>query len=138
MAAASVILNLITATHGTAIAGATHAKVSLATKMKIDQGDGAAPGPADACITDRDLVVEVYGTNFSALLAKIGVAAANLVLAVATGGANGSVTLKNIYFGEAITAVEIPEKDGGGKLAPFGIRGYGNFSAGDTFASMIS
>jgi hypothetical protein len=41
-------------------------------------------------------------------------------------------------FTEVISPVDIPAKDSGGKIAPFGIRGVVLFGSADTFATVAT
>ncbi len=121
-----------------AIGGVTHARIAPSTVHKVDQGAAGSTGRAGTLVTDRGVMVELYGTNYAALIALLGATAANLVLGTeGLAGANEKLTIKNVYFVEAIAAIEIPEKDTGGKLAPFGVRGIALWGGADTFALMI-
>jgi len=84
-------------------------------------------------------VITATPTNYTAMLAKIGATAANLVLG--TYGAAGAAekhTIKNVYFHSPIGNIEIPAKDVAGKLSTFGIRGQAIWGANDTFALMLT
>ena len=118
-------------THGSAIAGATYARIVPQTTHRRDAVKQRS------VVTDRELAVEVYGNNARALYARIGVAKANAVLAVkGRAGAVETHTVKDVEFVEAIGAAEIPEADGGGKLASAGIRGFAVWGDDDTFETM--
>ena len=139
MGAGDTIFGCRGATQGGALTGVTHGRVSPNTVYKVNQGAAGSPGPADAVITDKDVVVELYGTNYAALLARIGVAAATLVInTYGAAGVSEAITITAVVFAEIINPVDIPEKDSGGKLAPFGIRGYANFGAAEGFGDVIS
>ena len=139
MAAGNTIFACRYAKHPTAaIAGVTHCRITPGTVSKKDQGAAGSTGRADTLVTDRGITVEVFGTDFAALTALIGATAANLVIGTeGAAGANEKLTIKNVYFVQSIAAVEIPAKDEGGKLAPFGVRGIGLWGDSDTFALML-
>jgi hypothetical protein len=123
----------------TPVAGASHARIVPATKFAVNQGSAGSPGPADAVITHRSLAVEVYGRDPAALLALIGAAAADVAVGtIGASGANETLTLSDVYFCEAIGNVEVSEKDAGGKVPVFGIRGYVTFGAGDVFTDVLT
>ena len=127
------------ATYGSAIDGVAYARITPRTVHKTDPGIAGTPGPADATVTDRELVVELYGYDYAALLACIGLAAASCVInTYGAAGASEALTASNVVFAESIGAIEIPEKDSGGKIVPYGIRGYVNFGAGETFANVLT
>ena len=127
------------ATPGSSLAGVTHARISPNTVWRVDQGKAGSPGPADALVTDKEVVVELYGTNYGALLGRIGQAAASCLIGTeGAAGADETITVTNVYFAEIIGAIEVPEKDGGGKLTVFGIRGFAHFAAGEAFADVVS
>ena len=125
---------------GTAVEGATHGRISPNLVSKVDQGDASSPGPVDCQVTHREVIVEVHGLNFSALLALIGAAAANVVFnTVGLTGAAETITVTNVQFFEFIGPMEEPAKDEGSKLSSgFGIRGRVNWASTDTFATVIS
>ncbi len=124
---------------GAAVAGATHARISPSTVVKINQGSAGDPGPTGAHIVDRDLAVEVYGTNYQALLALLGEAAASVVISiVGAAGAAETLTVASVAFTDPTGGVDVPAKDSGGKLATSGVRGYVNFGAGDDFGDVIT
>ena len=84
-------------------------------------------------------VITATPTIWTAALAKIGAAAANLV--VGTEGAAGvdeKLTLKNCKFVQAPGALELPAFDAGGNLAPFSIGGLCEWGAADTYATMLT
>jgi len=121
-----------------AVAGVTHARITVTTESKQDQGDAASAGRAGTLRTFNRIRLELFGTNYAALLALIGAASANGVLG--TYGAAGDpekITVKSVFFLEPIAQVEIPEKDSGGKLAPFGVRAMACWGQSDTLATMI-
>jgi hypothetical protein len=137
--AAEKILKCRGATHGvTDINNITHAQIMPTATSKIDQGDASAPGPSDAVITDRRLRVQVMGTDWSELIALVGATAANLVLQITgASGANEKITIKNVYFSEIPSQIDLPEKDAGGKLPTVAITGEALWGSTDTFATMI-
>ncbi len=121
-----------------AIAGVTHAGIAGSAVEKVDQGDAGSPGPADAMVPDKGLRVNVYGKDYAALLALVGAVAANVV--IGTYGAAAALekhTIKNVMFTGIMSEISIPEKDSGGKLAPFGVSGIALWGAEDTFALMV-
>ncbi len=139
MAAGDTIFACRSATHGGALAGVTHARISPSTVWKVDQGPAGSPGPADALVTDKEVAVELYGTDYAALLGRIGQTAGNCVINTeGAAGADEALTVTNVYFAEIIGQVELSEKDTGGKLPVFGIRGFVNFGAGEAFADVLS
>ena len=122
-----------------AIAGVTHARVTPGTTAKKDQGAAGSTGRAGTMVSDRGLTVELYGTDFAALFAILGAAKQNCVIGTyGAAGALEKLTAKNVAFVESIPAIEIPEKDSGGKLAAYGIRGIACWGAEDTFATMLA
>ncbi len=119
-------------------AGVTHASITPSCDSKIDQGAAGSPGDADVMVTNRHVAVALYGTDYAALLALVGVAAANQIFGTyGAAAALEKITVKNVTWTNVINPIDIPEKDSGGKLAPFGISGIAAFSAEDTFALMI-
>ncbi|MFB3893219.1 MAG: hypothetical protein ACE15C_14480 [Phycisphaerae bacterium] len=120
------------------IPGITHFKIPGGTTAVKDQGAAGSTGRADSLLTDRDVFVELYGNQFAPLVALIGASKANCVLGYkGAAGANEKFTVKNVYFFQSLAAIEIPEKDSGGKLAAFGVRGIALWDLTDTFATMI-
>jgi len=84
-------------------------------------------------------VITATPTNWTAALAKVGAAAANLVLGTeGAAGADEKLTLKNAHFVEPVGALELPAFDAGGTLSPFGIRAICEWGAADTFATMLT
>jgi len=118
--------------HGAStIAGVTHGKITPITVTRRD------PIAKKSVVTDKDLVIEVYGNNARELYDLIGDAAANGVFTVVgRAGASETHTVKNVYFDQVLAPVDIPEADGGGKLATAGIRGICEWGGEDTFATM--
>ena len=122
----------------TALAGVLYGRFTPTTVSKVDQGGANATGRAGSATTKRGVEVEIYGTNYAALLALIGATAANLVLGtLGAAGANEKITIKNVYFVEPIGPIEVPEKDTGGKLQMSGVKGIACWGSADTFATMI-
>ena len=81
------------------------------------------------------------GAALLILLAATARAAVRRRFSATTYGASGateSLTITGVYFAEVVPAIEIPEKDTGGKLAPFGIRGFVNFGADEGFGDVIT
>ncbi len=139
MAAGEVIYVCRSFKHPTiAVAGVEYARITPSTTVKADRGSAGATGRAGSAITDKGVTVEVYGTNFAALIALLGQSANAVIGSEGEDGALEQHTVKNVKFTESISAVEIPSKDSGGKLAPFGIRGIGLWASSDTFATMIA
>jgi hypothetical protein len=135
----SIMVAMGVSFNGTAVAGATYARITPSTVERIDQGVAAWPGDAGAILTRKMLAVEIYGNQYAALMAMIGETAANVAVAVLDNdSAAQTVTVTNVYFSEAISPVDIPEKDAGGKLAPYGIRGWVNWGGADTFATVLT
>lgn len=120
------------------VSGVTHVRVLPSTVSKVDQGAAGSPGRADGLVTDKGVVVEVYGKSYAALIALLGVKANGVVGTEGAAGANEKLTVKNVSFVEPIPAIDIPPKDEGGKLAPFGVRGIACWGGADTFATMIA
>jgi len=75
-------------------------------------------------VTDADVIVEVYGNNPKALLAKLATSAGCVFSVLRDDGSTGTETLTSVDWTEPLSSAEIPEADGGGKLASFGIRGH--------------
>ncbi len=119
-----------------AIAGVTHARIVRSTTEKVDPGGAGATGRRSSAITAHGRVVELYGTDYEALLSLIGVKANCVIGTTGADGALEKVTIKNVRFAEVISAIDIPAKDSGGKLAPFGIRGVACGESSDTPATM--
>lgn len=139
MAAGDTIFACRSAAQGGALSGVVGAKLSPSTVHKVDQGAAGSPGPADALITDKGLAVELYGLDHGVLLGRIGVAAANLTIGTeGAAGADETLTITSVYFSEIIGPVEVPAKDGGGKLTVFGIRGHVHWGAGEGFGDVLS
>jgi hypothetical protein len=123
-----------------AVAGVTHARIIPSTVAREDPGGAGATGRAGTCVTNRGMNVEVYGTNYAALLAMLEAAAANLVIGFyGDNGALRKLTLKSVRFVEWIAPIDIPEVDAGGnKLNTPGIRGMCLWGDSDTFATMMT
>ena len=140
MAVGDTIFACRDAKHPTsAIAGVTHCRITPTTVSRKDQGAAGSTGRAGTLVTNHGITVEVFGTDFAALIALLGATAANLIIGTeGAAGTNEKLTIKNVYFVESIAAIEIPAKDEGGKLAPFGVRGIGFWGATDTFALMLT
>ena len=140
MAAGDTIFACRSFKHPTvAVDGVTHCRISPTTVTKKDQGAAGSTGRADTLVTDRGITVEVFGKDFAALIALLGATAANAVIGTeGAAGTNEKLTVKNVSFVEPIAGVEIPAKDDGGKLAPFGVRGIGFWGDSDTFALMLT
>lgn len=121
-----------------AVAGVTHGSITPSCDSKVDQGDAGSPGDADVVVTNKHMAVAAYGKDFAELLALIGATAANAVFGIiGAAGASEMITVKNVMWNQAINPIDIPEKDSGGKIAPFGISGVAAWAAEDTFATMI-
>jgi len=113
------IFSLKTATHGSSLADATHARAVPQTAFKEDNVK------EEVVVTEHELAVEVYGNDAAELYARIGEAAASLVIEVeGRTGTDETHTFLLVEFVEIIAPVDIPEKDGGGKIAPAGIKGW--------------
>jgi len=86
-----------------------------------------------------DVITAAGQADWLAALAKIGAAAANLVIGTeGAAGTNEKLTLKNCIFVEPPAPLEIPAVEAGGPLRPFAIRGICEWGAADTFATMIA
>lgn len=121
-----------------AISGVTHVAIVPSTVKKVDQGGADATGQAASLVTKSRLMIEVYGTNFAALLALIGATAANGVAGYTDGaGALRKRTFKNAYFVEPIPPVHVPVRDETGKPVPFGVRAVCLGEAADSWTTMI-
>ncbi|MFB3893220.1 MAG: hypothetical protein ACE15C_14485 [Phycisphaerae bacterium] len=124
---------------GAPISGATHGRISVNTQFKVDRGGASWPGAKDCQVTDREVVFEVYGLKYSALMALLGATAATLAFSIiGSAGAAETVSVAAAYFTEIINGVEAPEKDAGGKLPVCGVRGYANFTTGQDFDDVIT
>lgn len=120
------------------LAGITHAEVRPGATTITDPGAAGTPGQAGSLVTDSQLSVTLYGTDYAALLALVGATAANLVLgAEGAAGANEKHTAKSVYFNAVPGMVAIPPKDAGGNVGRFSISGDCDWGAEDTFATMF-
>jgi hypothetical protein len=122
----------------TAIEGVRRVVLGSATTKKRDPGDITNPGDAETQVTNRQIRVDVYGVNYSALLALLEAAAANAVIgAKGAAGANEKHTVKTVFFDETIGDTEFPDKDSGGVLSLSGVRGWVQWGPSDTWATMV-
>jgi len=137
--AGEVVYKLRHAKHPTvAIAGVTHAGIDIQTSSARDPGDAGAPGTEETQLTDRRILVTLYGKELAALTALLGAAAANLVLGyTGAAGANEKLTLKNVAFTEVGQGLALPAKDAGGNAPVAAVRGEAEWGVSDTFALMI-
>jgi len=108
--------------------GGTITAFGIAGQVQFD----AAEVFADVVTGDLD--------DFENLLAKVGAAAANLVLGTeGEAGANEKVTLKNVHFVEPTGTLELASPDIGGPVpSGIGLHGLCEWGAADTFATMIT
>jgi hypothetical protein len=122
----------------TAILGVTHFRVVPSTTERTDPGIAGSPGRSAALVTDMGLAVELFGTDYAALLALVGSASANLVLGVfSASGGKEKITLKNVYFGSVPGGIEGAPKHVAGTVGEFCIRGTCDWGSSDTFALMM-
>ena len=139
MPAGNVIFACKSVTHGSLLAGATHVRFVASTSYKIDPGGCNSPGDADCLVTDKGLAVEIYGNQFSPLLGRVGQAKASAVVEYyGSTGATKTGTITNVMIDEIIAPVDIPAKDTGGKIAPFGVRGTVMFGDAQGFSDVLS
>jgi len=126
------------ATHAAAgIDGLTHAQIVPRSTGK-EARNPILGGVEDAAVVDSDVRVRLFGHNQNALIALIGDAADDVVVqAIGAAGALEKCTVKDVMLTTILSDVDIPERDGGGKVAPFGIEGPALFGDSDTLATMM-
>lgn len=131
---------LTAATHNAAgIDDVLYARLTPSTVYKVDQGAAGSPGPAECIVTNYAIAVELYGLDYAVMNALIGDSAADLVLSYkGAAGAAKTLTLTTVYFSEITGQIEVPDKDGGGTLTAYGIRGHVHFGAAETFGDVLS
>lgn len=155
----SAVLDLVGATAADLVLTVTGAAGAAKTITVKNVYFGGSAGQIEAAARDAGGMITAYGvrgsvnlganevfadvitgdaTQFAAMLAKIGAAAANLVVGIKhIDGTNEKLTLKNVRFVEPGGPLELPRKDVAGNLTPFGIRGMCEWGAADTFATMM-
>ncbi len=127
------------ATHTSAIAGVTHARITPKTTVRIDPGEADSLWPADVQVTYYEVAVELFGLDAPALAAKIGAAKADLVIDTQGDfGAAETLTASNVYFSQYAGDQDLPAPDEGGQVSQAGIRGFVHFEAGETFADVLT
>ena len=121
-----------------AVDGAAMARITVSEVTGEDRGSATAEGePADVIMQRHRLEVEVMGKNPNALRALVAATAANLVIGYkGAAGANEKHTLKNVYFSSFSGPLPIRDRDTGGKVALWGVRGIGLWGDSDTLALM--
>jgi hypothetical protein len=117
---------------------ATHVRLLPAPTFKVDQGPAGSPGPVKAAVVHRRFAVEVYGLDHAELLALIGVKGSTVIGILGPAGAAQQITITNVRMTDPLGPIEVPDKDGGGKLLPFGVRGDVCFGANDTFVTVCT
>jgi len=133
------IYHLVSATHSAAIVGARFARVIPSTVIAQDPGAAGALGIAETVITRKGLDVELFGLDFAVLAAKIGVAKQNLALAaIGAAGAAKTITVGAVYFHTWLGEIPIPDRDTGGMLQTFGIRGSCEWADNTAFTDLIT
>ncbi len=140
MAAGDRIFTCRGASHNAVdVDGVTHGSYTASPgQPMIDQGDAAAPGPAEVQNGKNNLTVQVFGLNQNTLLALLAAASADLVLKTkGLSGANEKVTVKSVKFTRFLGAVNVPRPDGGGTTQAYGIEGIAEWGASDTWATML-
>jgi len=138
MAAGDKIYACRSATHNSVgVDGVTHAQIVVRTTSR----EGRNPvlgGVEDVAVVGYDVRVRLFGHDQNALIGLIADAANDAVIdTVGEAGALEKVTVKDVMFTGILTDVDIPERDGGGKVAPFGIEGPALFGDSDTLATML-
>jgi len=111
MAAGDRIFYLRLATKNvTQLDDVTHATFSLTGAAHVDDGDSESPGPEEVLTgAFYRLTATVFGKNLNTLLALLGSAAENLVLATkGVDGANEKITLKNWRPIGLVGPIDIP------------------------------
>jgi len=122
----------------TAINQATHAQINPMTVYKTDPGGAGDPGDREHIVTRRGLGVTIFGNDYTALLALVASAPANIVIGTyGAAGALEKLTVKNVKFVGVPQAIDIPENDSGGKIGKFAIQGQCEWGTSDTFALML-
>jgi hypothetical protein len=122
----------------TAINQATHAQINPTTVSRTDPGGAGDPGDREHLVTKKGLGVTIFGNDYTALLALVGSAAANIVIGTyGAAGALEKLTVKNVKFVGVPQAIDIPENDAGGKIGKFAIHGDCEWANSDTFATML-
>ncbi|HOD79953.1 MAG: hypothetical protein BWX88_02762 [Planctomycetes bacterium ADurb.Bin126] len=119
-------------THGgSGVTGATHGQIVPTT---VHQRDKLAQ---NSVMTDWDLAVVVFGVDHAALQALIGAAAADFVFTVeGKDGADETHTLADVQFVEVVQGADAAERDAGGKLPPYAVRGFCENVSRDAFSAL--
>ena len=125
-------------THGSLLVEASHARLTPSTIFKIDPGPAGSPGPVDAVITYREVMVEMFGRDFAELAACVGTTEDCVIGVEGAAGAAETLTASSVTMSEYVNSIEIPENDAGGKIGEVGVRGYVNFAAGEGFGDVIT
>lgn len=126
------------ATHSAAaIDGVTHASIAIRPIAKT-AGNAVSGGADDSAIVGYDIRVRLYGNNQNALTGLFGDAAADVVIdTIGAAGALEKCTIKSVNIIAALSDVDIPERDSGGKVAAFGVEGVAHMGDADTLALMV-
>jgi hypothetical protein len=138
--AASQIYACRGASHGaSAVDGVTRARITVDTKVRRHKPSAGESGPAGRVITGYEVMVELTGTDYPALIGLIGATAANLVLdIVGDDGANEEITITNVEFVSAASPIEAPDGDQGGDISEFAVAGYVAWGESDTLATVLA
>ena len=124
---------------GVDVDGAAYVRLVPTNVHRVNQGAAGSPGPADALVTNYEQAIEVYSLQYAAVLGLLDDAAATLAIGIeGVAGADQSISITNVYFSEVAGQIEIPAKDGGGKLTATGVRGFVNFGAAEVFGDVIT
>jgi len=117
--------------------GVTHASISVRPLARTALNSKSG-GIEDSAIVGYNIRVRLFGHNQVALTGLFEDAAADTVIdTIGLAGALEKATIKSVNYIDAVADVDIPERDGGGKVAPFGIEGVAHFGDADTLALMI-
>ncbi len=121
-----------------AVACATHVGIQVSSVKAVDPGPAGSPGMAEEVVTDHGLGVTIFGMDPSQLQGFCEAAAANVVITyVGEGGADKTLTLKNVAFNDPAGPIDVPRKDAGGQVPTMAITGRAQWGVADTWALMM-